>query len=224
MKKTGFIFLFCIIFCSLNSLAQDDCKVKVPELKGKYEGDCKKGLAHGKGHAIGSDEYKGRFKKGYPHGKGIYTWKNGNVFEGKFKKGKKHGAGKLTIRKADGDSIVEGTWKDDVFDVRSLYKNAYKELYKRSIARTSCLRRVDGNQIDIVFQSGGHRPKDVLLSGDSGRAIDDISYIGFKDVKFPFKGSVRYRIMNKAQTSELDCELKFSINQPGHYELKLYTN
>ena len=77
-----------------NVLAQ--CEVKLDEIKGTYEGGCKKGKAEGSGKAVGTDTYEGEFKKGLPHGEGTYTWANGNVFRGLFKKGKKEGKGKPT--------------------------------------------------------------------------------------------------------------------------------
>ena len=54
-----------------------------------YEGEAKKGKAHGIGVFTFSDgsTYEGAVKKNKIHGKGKYTDAQGNVFEGKFKYG-----------------------------------------------------------------------------------------------------------------------------------------
>ena len=55
-----------------------------------YEGELKKGKAHGKGILTFSDDtiYEGNFKKNRPHGKGIYTDARENTYEGKWRNGK----------------------------------------------------------------------------------------------------------------------------------------
>ena len=55
-----------------------------------YEGEVKKGKAHGEGIFTFSDgsTYEGKVKKNKIHGIGKYTDSDGNVFEGKFKYGK----------------------------------------------------------------------------------------------------------------------------------------
>ena len=55
-----------------------------------YEGEVKKGKAHGVGIFTFSDgsTYEGKVKKNKIHGVGKYTDSDGNVFEGKFKSGK----------------------------------------------------------------------------------------------------------------------------------------
>ena len=55
-----------------------------------YEGEVKKGKAHGEGIITFSDEtfYKGKFKKNKPHGVGAYTDARENIHEGKWRYGK----------------------------------------------------------------------------------------------------------------------------------------
>jgi hypothetical protein len=54
-----------------------DCRVAKASISGSYTGDCKNGLAHGKGIAQGIDRYEGEFTKGLPSGTGIYRWADG---------------------------------------------------------------------------------------------------------------------------------------------------
>ena len=82
MKNLFIPFLFFVT----NIIAQHtDCLIKVKELQGTYEGECKKQKADGKGKAVGEDTYEGEFKEGFPNGTGKYSWKNGNWYTGSFK-------------------------------------------------------------------------------------------------------------------------------------------
>ena len=75
MKKIGFLIIAFLVLSTI-SFAQYDCKVKIQNLQGQYNGECKKGLANGQGSAKGVDSYTGEFRKGYPHGFGVYTYEN----------------------------------------------------------------------------------------------------------------------------------------------------
>lgn len=99
---------------------QESCRVRLPDLAGSYDGECRRGKAHGQGKAIGRDTYEGEFAKGLPHGHGTYTWATGDYYEGEFVKGAKEGEGKMVFApvKADSvqtDSVQVGLWKNDLF-------------------------------------------------------------------------------------------------------------
>jgi hypothetical protein len=69
MKLKNLYVLASFLFLSLaQGFSQGVCKVLKSEIANQYEGSCKKGLANGKGIAVGRDKYEGNFKKGYPHG------------------------------------------------------------------------------------------------------------------------------------------------------------
>ena len=92
-----------------------DCRVRLPDLAGSYEGECHKDKAHGQGKAIGRDIYEGEFAKGWPHGTGTYTWANGDYYEGEFVKGAKEGQGKMVFASVSADSVQAGQWENDQF-------------------------------------------------------------------------------------------------------------
>ena len=83
--KTPTLLAF-MIFISGYALAQE-CKVLKTEISASYHGDCKNGLAQGKGIAKGLDSYEGEFIKGLPDGTGTYIWANGDNYKGNWKKG-----------------------------------------------------------------------------------------------------------------------------------------
>lgn len=65
-----------------------ECRVKDPELQGKYVGECSVlGWANGKGAAKGADSaYSGDFKDGEKHGYGVQIWtKTGDRYVGQYK-------------------------------------------------------------------------------------------------------------------------------------------
>lgn len=109
----------------VGTIFAQDCKVLKESISGTYEGDCKKGLAHGNGTAKGEDTYIGNFKKGLPHGNGTYTWADGNVYKGEFKNGLMEGAGKMTVSMGGIEgNITTGYWEEDK------YLGKFKEAYK----------------------------------------------------------------------------------------------
>jgi hypothetical protein len=112
--------LFLVLF-SLSKMvsAQETtttCKVSFQNLAGSYKGECKNGLAHGKGEAIGMHKYEGSFKNGSPDGKGIYHFNEGHYFTGNFQDGIREGKGEEHfLRAGQPDSIVKGFWSGDVY-------------------------------------------------------------------------------------------------------------
>jgi len=72
--------------------------------------------------------WEGDVKKGKAHGKGVLTFNNGAIYEGKIKKNKIHGVGKLTT--PDGE-VYDGKWKFGKF-----YQKINKKTRKEIILQT----------------------------------------------------------------------------------------
>ena len=81
-----FLIPLFIIFSSLTGITYAE-SLKFDA--SSYEGEVKKGKAHGEGVFTFSDgsTYEGKVRKNKIHGKGQYTDSNGNVYEGKFRFG-----------------------------------------------------------------------------------------------------------------------------------------
>lgn len=86
------------------------CYIAEPRLRGRYNGECKEGKAHGHGKAIGIDVYEGDFINGVLDGNGTYIWYNKDRYIGQLKNGKAHGRGVMKF--IDGTEIV-GKWIDN---------------------------------------------------------------------------------------------------------------
>ena len=148
MKKALFTLMVILLTVSQKStvFAQTEesaCNVLMETISGTYEGECKKGLAHGKGLAKGKDTYEGSFKKGLPHGDGKYTWENGDYFVGSWKNGKKNGKGRLVT--AENKLPILGIWKDD--------KLTDKKIKPFTVTRSSNVNNIR-IQKDITSTSG----------------------------------------------------------------------
>lgn len=190
----------------LQAQSKDECKVLLEVLAGTYEGECRKGLANGRGKAIGTDSYEGEFRKGLPEGRGTYTWSNGDVFVGSFKKGMKEGEGKVIFNPDQhADSMLTGFWKKDVYF--GLYENPYKVLAK------------SGPVNRIVIRKLGNAPNDILIRGEmdmlreKGLNSPYFTGSGFDNVQFPFTLNMEANHANVPVTFEV------IIYEPGRWEV-----
>ncbi len=209
-KPIFLIVLFCLLLFAPGRMliAQDksECKVLVETLAGSYEGDCKKGLANGKGKAKGTDTYEGEFKKGLPEGEGIYTWSNGDVFSGTFKKGLKEGDGKLVYHPNQfADSTLLGFWKDDIY--YGLYEEPYKVFSKTGPVNRVIVRRLGNSPLDIRIRG----EMDMLREGGVNSIYFNGS--GFDNVQFPFTLDM------EANYANVPVTFKVVIYEPGLWEV-----
>jgi hypothetical protein len=204
---------------------QEACKVMVPAIADQYTGKCKKGLASGKGLAIGIDRYEGTFKKGFPEGKGTYTWSTGEVYTGEWLQGKRNGIGTYTYTE-DGNLVVqEGVWKDDVY-VGPVPEKP-KVLSSVSIERYSFQRQGDGNQVLVSFYLSGSNNVDLenfSAVSTSGTKFESPGKVGFESIVFPVTCKISYNSWNKTRTSRVLTRFEFEITEPGRWMLNLYNN
>jgi hypothetical protein len=127
MKKT-FLFVFLLLSSfGISQNAVGDCKVLSKYFAYGYRGECKNGLASGKGEAKGKYWYIGDFKEGLPNGKGIIKYDANQIYTGSFQDGYKEGKGEFVYKikvvndTIFRDSIVKGYWCNDSF-VGKTYK------------------------------------------------------------------------------------------------------
>ena len=148
-----------------------------------YEGEVKKGKAHGVGIFTFSDgsTYEGKVSKNRIHGKGIYTDSQGNVFEGKFRRNKFIDKIDKKIRKIitldvykgiefsyqiKGSGAANSRW----FEAEMIY------LHRKMLKNNININDIDNNSellleyVKYVLTSKGKRDMEKAISeaGDSG--------------------------------------------------------
>lgn len=197
-----------------------ECKVNLPAISGIYTGECKNGLASGKGIAQGIDLYKGQFREGLPHGKGTYTWSDGTFFEGTWKYGLKEGKGKLVSE----DSTVTGYWKADSYAGKALIAS-YKVIRSQSVTRSTISRSKGAdNQIKMQFLRAGVANagmSNFTLAYTSGSEFRSGPVIGLHNPQFPVDVKVTFRAYNYLGTAQYDVIFEFTINEPGSWDVSV---
>jgi hypothetical protein len=224
MKKRNVLFsILIVLICFTYAIAQEKIKVMIPNLSDSYQGESKKGLAHGKGDAKGIDSYKGNFKKGYPQGRGTYTWQNGDFYVGNWHKGQRNGEGELHTKFDNRDTIFAGLWKKDKYIGKKMILPTVT--YKSSVDRYNFKRIGDGELITIHFKQNGSTNttvSNVIVDGDSGTEVTKDNCICFENFVLPFKCSLRYTTANKMKKTRYEARFDFEITQMGNWDLVLH--
>ncbi len=219
MKLTG-IFLTFLSLLGLGVLAygQQQCKVLLPEIADSYEGECKKGLAHGEGIATGIDKYEGTFRKGLPHGSGTYTWSTGESYTGGLITGLMNGPGVLVLKVDGKDSLVTGIWKNDEY--LGPPPDDPLVLGKENIEKYSFTRLGDQPKVMVDILLYG-MPNTTIqrfsMAATSGNQIQVGRYIGYDNVIFPVLCKISYITWDDAPSSLHYTRFEFEISEPGDW-------
>ncbi len=212
------IFLMPVFLFSQNA----NCEVELQALQGTYEGDCKKGKAHGKGKAVGTDTYEGTFRKGEPHGVGKYTWANGDTYEGEWKKGKKEGQGTWFVKEKD--TTLDGYWVDDEYI--GTEKDPYKVLNKTISVTRMSFNRLEAEPQEVTFEftrlGKPTKVRNFKVLDNFGDVVRGTDYEQTVAVyKFPFLGNISFEalVVREGDGSSMyeSGEVTFKINQSGQW-------
>lgn len=202
---------------------QSGCKAIINDEIVDYEGDCRKGFAHGKGKTLGEEYYEGSFKKGRPSGAGTYYYANGNVFEGSWKRGLKDGEGTLTMVSLNApDSVLTGFWDKGKYLGERRAKIAYRVLRNEQVRRYRIEKINDiENAIEIRITRNAVRwngYQNMVMMGNPGVEYNSGNQVGYKNIAvFPFEGSVSMRVPNLFNSSSYAVLFEFQINEPGRW-------
>ncbi len=221
MNSFKTIILIHFLLCGTFDLqAQNDCEVKVLGIEKTYEGDCKKGLAHGEGTATGDDTYKGTFKKGLPNGYGEYVWANGNIYKGEWRRGMKEGKGELKLIREGRDSLVVGYWSNDNYIGEFEYP--YEVLSKTpEIVSVSFSKKGDEKDELILLITKGQSPISVIglsVTGIYGAGTPANRAVVYRHIDYPWQGSIRFSYEDKGVKAQ---EMVVKINSPGVWEIRI---
>jgi hypothetical protein len=220
LASLGILF----IFSGSLLMSQDVCSVLVKELSGSYTGKCRKGLAHGKGKAIGIDTYVGRFSKGLPHGSGIYTWADGRRYDGEWSNGKQHGKGSMTYPMEGEDSVVTGIWKNGRY-MGAKTPPAHQVLGMRNVKRYSITKMNEtGTGIRVALYLAGNFNTEIenfSMASSSGEEYQSGRYVGLENAIPPYTVTIRYRSWNTLHSAQNEVFFEFTINEPGLFEVSI---
>lgn len=201
------------------------CQVLMKEISALYKGDCMDGLAYGKGIATGEEYYKGTFLNGLPDGKGVYRYKNGSVYSGQWKSGLKDGKGIYTSRIDGKKLVVSGFWKDGNYIGPVLPDEGYVVTNRSNIENYSIIKVSDNkNQVKISFERAMDKyiPGDLTYEISSGYVNRLGQSIVFNYTSCPLYCTLHFTIITSGGIK--DCNLGFTILQPGDYEVFISNN
>lgn len=193
------------------------------DLDSVYVGKCKNGLAHGQGEAWGKFHYKGKFSEGYPQGQGMAEYPDGSVYDGSWKKGLRDGNGTLSTIENGKPVRRIWVWENDVKQ-KEVLPPAYKVITQRNINRLRVYKQGEGSYVWFYPNSTGGVSSDlsdIQLSGSNGSEINQSQKIGYENVAFPFKGSIRYKSWNKLRTTQFEIFLEIEITQSGNWVVEI---
>ena len=211
------------VFLSKPVHSQLECKVLVPALSGKYTGQCKKGLAHGKGIAEGIDRYEGRFVKGYPHGSGRYDWSTGEYYNGNWKKGKRDGIGSYYFHAQGRDTVFAGKWDNDRYLGPDYPKPKISQ--KLNVARVDITRIGDTEKVELGFYQAGSPVQEVsnlAIVSTSGSEYVMGNVVGYKNILFPYNCRITFSYINEFRTDTFDAIIDLTISEPGSWQVKIH--
>lgn len=223
MKNLQLICIFIFSIFTIQVFSQQNCKVLQTDINTEYQGECSKGLAHGKGIAQGINTYNGDFKKGLPHGKGLMKYSDGSTYSGEWKNGLRNGEGKY-IKPINGkDSIADGIWKKDIYIGKKKVKEY--DVIKKIAVQRYIIRKVsdDINQVTIqVKNSGMSVPIPRNIVGSNGNLIFNQGKAIFENIaSYPFTCDMKYEMPSKLGTASYNVEFSFKILVKGNWLVEL---
>lgn len=219
------IILFAIILTStvpIFAQTSGDCKVETVALQGTYTGDCKNGLANGKGEALGLEQYKGMFKNGLPHGEGTYYYKDSSYYTGNFQDGIKEGKGEMHFPvTGKADSILKGFWSADVY--RGKDYTRYKFSGSTYFDKVEIIpSKESGHTLTIEISTNSGSPDGSNPHGGIALFVSDLSVSDgvfankVTSYQTPNKASIKYDL------SKFPCHFFCTISNGETFSVDLY--
>ncbi len=222
-NKLRFSLLSLFLICSIFLYSQENCKVLKSSISDTYQGKCKKGLANGKGVAVGTDRYEGQFVNGLPNGFGTYTWANGDKYTGEWIEGMRHGIGRYTMTISGIDSIQDGLWQNDNY-YGPKPKNPYV-MNKSGVDRYTFRKNLSAqNRVLVDINQNGMRNRGIsnfLMSTSSGSEAKRGESVGYEYITFPVTIKISYTTFNKIHTQSYPVWFEFEIYEPGDWKVEL---
>jgi hypothetical protein len=225
MGKINVCFGLLFACAMAGAQAQDSCRVLLKDIAGIYKGDCKDGLAYGKGSSQGTDSYKGMFKDGLPDGKGEYTYKNGDRFIGYWQNGLKNGEGKY-LQSINGKvNTIKGYWVNGEYAGLTKPSEPYRVNSNLGIDSYT-IQRIDDsvNQIEISITGAAvnYVPRDLTIETTSGQLQQESKRFSIYNFQAPNRCTINFTI--RSGNMEKRCSLVFEVLRTGKYSVQIVNN
>jgi len=240
-KIIPWAFLWIII--SVDSSYGQECRVLLDAIAGNYSGDCKKGLAHGHGKAVGgSAVYEGEFRKGWPDGEGTITFADGRKYTGEWKNGEIYGYGEYKGAEAN---VQKGYFKGTVNNFRYMGEDK-SSLQGYRVLETERLDNAtytfinsdpSGNSVTIkIFENNIRKINNFEILEITSGVIQLITNQGGRlnaeivKVDFPITLGLRYILPYGTQDTNLPGDvanlnsprrIEFTIMEPGQWTVTI---
>ena len=223
-NKVTAILLLPLLLNGYIGVSQVNCLVHKPEISESYQGECKNGMAHGKGSALGKDSYEGRFVKGLPEGKGTYIWSTREVYIGDWVKGMREGEGIYKYKKNNRDTLQIGLWEKDKYLGPKPPKP--KVLTRVGVDRYVFKRMSNmKNRILIDFFQNGSRNyvlENFMICSSSGYETSIGETVGYEGIEFPVVIKLNYVTWNNFRTIKNYIIFEFEISEPGDWKVEVH--
>ncbi len=205
--------------------AQQDstsCKVIWKNLAGSYTGDCKNGLASGKGEAWGFQHYTGSFKNGMPNGNGVYYYSDSEYHTGNFQDGIKEGKGETHyLRKAMPDSIVKGYWSADEFRGKKYITYTFSSTAQFDLTEIIPSDHI-GNTVTIEIGTTSGSPSGTTIKPGYVLTLINLMSPTGSIVKTRAKYESAFKSYTTFELLEFPCTLIGTLSNGATFELELY--
>ncbi|MDX5482796.1 MAG: PorT family protein [Hymenobacteraceae bacterium] len=112
----------------------------------------------------------------------------------------------------------------EYFDKRKI-KKSYNIISKTNMQRVTFTKVSESERTHIEFNiisTGAYTPQDVLVSGSSGNEENTGLFLGFRDVVFPFQGTIQFSTPTSVgELSLIQSRMEYEINEPGLWRITI---
>ncbi|WP_242927635.1 hypothetical protein [Pontibacter vulgaris] len=108
---------------------------------------------------------------------------------------------------------------------KKVQNKSTRVVMKRDVQGASLARRSEeGSHVEIEVINSGQPIRnldDLQLLGSSGTPVSSNNFLGFDNIILPFEGNIRFKAANKLGTVVYDREVRFVVNDPGRWVLRI---
>ncbi|GAB3203380.1 hypothetical protein GCM10027293_33420 [Pontibacter aydingkolensis] len=112
----------------------------------------------------------------------------------------------------------------DYYDKRKANKKAYTIIGRTNMPRVSFTKVAESEQMHVQFKiitTGFYTPQDILIAGSSGIEENTGLFLGFRNVQFPFEGSIQFSTSSGGGSTLVQSRMEYEIKEPGFWRITI---